>query len=209
MKQRFKLQQEEVQNASLGCEINQAGHVPAISEPGKPDYIKEDFPTVERGKYKVRISQPGLIREILELVNFMKDGHIKVNTSKLPMDKEVAKELDETMPTRKTLEKALLKMQSMRSKTQAYVEQRDTTDPFAPVDDSYEETKLVLNEKQRQEFKALAPIFKEHYRTLIGKMLYLSRLSRPDISTAVSILSRYVSEPRYFALKGLKQLCRY
>ena len=58
MKQRFKLQQEEVQNASLGCEINQAGHVPAISEPGKPDYIKEDFPTVERGKYKVRISRP-------------------------------------------------------------------------------------------------------------------------------------------------------
>ena len=38
-------------------------------------------------------------------------------------------------------------MQFMRVKKQSYVEQRDITDPFVPVDDSYKETQMVLHRK--------------------------------------------------------------
>jgi hypothetical protein len=36
------------------------------------------------------------------------------------------------------------------------------------------------------------------YRTIIGKLLYISTNTRPDISTAVGILAQRISKPRNF-----------
>lgn len=49
----------------------------------------------------------------------------------------------------------------------------------------------------------------EKYRKLIGSLLYLSTNTRPDISTAVSILSRKVNKPTYNDWTELKRLTKY
>ena len=47
------------------------------------------------------------------------------------------------------------------------------------------------------------------YRTMVGCLLYLSCWSRPDISFAVSELSRFVSEPCHQHMVAVKHLLRY
>ncbi len=47
------------------------------------------------------------------------------------------------------------------------------------------------------------------YRSIVGSLLYLSTTSRPDISTAVSIASRYLEKPASSHLKLVKGILRY
>ena len=47
------------------------------------------------------------------------------------------------------------------------------------------------------------------YREAIGSLLYLSRATRPDISTAVSICSRFVENPRQQHVQAVKRIFRY
>ena len=47
------------------------------------------------------------------------------------------------------------------------------------------------------------------YRSVIGSLLYLSLCTRPDISSAVNILSRYVSNPGMLHWQAVKFLVRY
>ena len=47
------------------------------------------------------------------------------------------------------------------------------------------------------------------YRTLIGLLLYAARSTRPDLSHSVSILSRYVQEPRQHHLDHAKHVLEY
>jgi hypothetical protein len=47
------------------------------------------------------------------------------------------------------------------------------------------------------------------YQTLIGKLLYLSILTRPDISFALGRLSQYLSDPAEFHMSALKRVLKY
>jgi len=47
------------------------------------------------------------------------------------------------------------------------------------------------------------------YRQAIGALLYLASGSRPDISFAVNVLSRFVNDPRLAHWNGVKQILRY
>ncbi|XP_053112171.1 uncharacterized protein LOC128327395 [Hemicordylus capensis] len=49
----------------------------------------------------------------------------------------------------------------------------------------------------------------ELYQSIIGKLLYLSQWSRPDILTAVNILSRFSSKPTKRHWVGVKRILRY
>jgi len=47
------------------------------------------------------------------------------------------------------------------------------------------------------------------YQTLIGKLLYLSILTRPDISFALGRLSQYLSDPAEFHMVALRKVLKY
>lgn len=47
------------------------------------------------------------------------------------------------------------------------------------------------------------------YRHIIGSLLYLSTRSRPDITTAVSILSQFVAKPTQHLLRCAKRVLVY
>jgi hypothetical protein len=47
------------------------------------------------------------------------------------------------------------------------------------------------------------------YRKVIGSLIYLMTCTRPDISYSVSILSRYMQEPRELHWRFLKRLLKY
>lgn len=47
------------------------------------------------------------------------------------------------------------------------------------------------------------------YREIIGSLLYISSVSRPDISFTVNILSRFVENPYECHFKALKRILRY
>jgi hypothetical protein len=47
------------------------------------------------------------------------------------------------------------------------------------------------------------------YRNMVGSLLYLAFWSRPDISFAVSELSRFVSAPGQNHMQAVKHLLRY
>jgi hypothetical protein len=55
----------------------------------------------------------------------------------------------------------------------------------------------------------LLPAEHELYRNIVGSLLYLACWSRPDISFAVSELSRFVSDPCENHMKAAKHLLRY
>ena len=57
--------------------------------------------------------------------------------------------------------------------------------------------------------KASASQSNERYHRLIGKLIYLTCNTRPDLQFAVSTLSRYVSAPSPAAWTSLKQLLSY
>jgi hypothetical protein len=47
------------------------------------------------------------------------------------------------------------------------------------------------------------------YRSMIEKLLYAANYTRPDISYAVSLLSRYLNGPKMIHLKVAKHVMRY
>ncbi|XP_073426901.1 uncharacterized protein [Dendrobates tinctorius] len=49
----------------------------------------------------------------------------------------------------------------------------------------------------------------EKYRQAVGALLYISTMTRPDITTAVGILCRYVEKPRQRDWNAVKRLLRY
>ena len=57
--------------------------------------------------------------------------------------------------------------------------------------------------------KPLSKEEQEEYRAMVGSLLYLSCWTRPDISFAVSELSRFVSEPGETHRLAAKHLIRY
>ena len=203
----FKLGLKGIQEETLGCKITQAGWTKEIGSLGDPGHIPGRVNDVSPGCNFVALSQPGLIAEILLIAGFAgKDSYVK--PVQVPLTAAVSKQLDETIPSRKALIKSIAKIRAATTKGASYQDIADAEDPFAAVDD-LDETNIPMTEEERAEFAILHPTFGVHYRTLVGKLLYLSRLSRPDIATAVSILSRYNSEPGIWALRGMKSLCRY
>lgn len=57
--------------------------------------------------------------------------------------------------------------------------------------------------------KDLAVIPNGQYRSIIGSLLFASTRTRPDISTAVGILSQFVERPTSFLLKAAKRVLIY
>ncbi len=49
----------------------------------------------------------------------------------------------------------------------------------------------------------------ERYRNMLAALLFLSNRTRPDISTAVAILSQFVSRPTQFLVKSVKRVFGY
>lgn len=54
-----------------------------------------------------------------------------------------------------------------------------------------------------------AEMMRHPYRELIGALLYLSTRTRPDIATAVVVLSRHVWNPRILHRTSIKRILRY
>ncbi len=50
---------------------------------------------------------------------------------------------------------------------------------------------------------------KNPYRKAVGALLFLSVRTRPDISVAMSLLSRHVQSPRPVHWEGIKRVLRY
>ena len=147
------------------------------------------------------MSQPGLINELLEKVRLKGDNREVVKPTQVPMRGDIAKILDEQIPIEKLLDEL-----SKRARANRRGEGGETQS----LDVEMDEPTDSLTAEEIRELNTLAPIYgKEHYRDIIGMLLYLSRLTRPDIATAVSILSRYCQKPGLVAMKGLKSLCRY
>ncbi|KAM6475912.1 uncharacterized protein PHA67_007869 [Liasis olivaceus] len=71
-----------------------------------------------------------------------------------------------------------------------------------PVSTPLESTYLKLKDGQ---------LFTNHgkYQEAIGKLLYLSKTTRPDIAAAVNILSRKVSSPNHHDWNAIKRVARY
>lgn len=55
----------------------------------------------------------------------------------------------------------------------------------------------------------LNPTEHNKYRSVLGKMLYVARITRPDIAVAVNILGRYVSSPTHEHLLTMRKLSGY
>ena len=209
--QTFELGLAQVQEETLGCKVLQAQHKPGIGEPGELGHVDPTYVEVDEGENYTTLIQPGLTREILEIAQLYNEQE-RVKPTQVPMCPKLAKLLDETIPLQ-TAHAALLKKKiAARQARQRHDDIHDQLDPFEPSDDvtpNPTHTYSQLDEKEKFHYEQLQPIFGVHYRTLVGKLLYLSRFTRPDIATSVSILSRYVSSPGYHAMAALKYLCRY
>lgn len=57
--------------------------------------------------------------------------------------------------------------------------------------------------------KNLNPSEHHEYRSIIGAILYIARMARPDISFAVSFLSKYLSTPTQAHLKAAQRVLQY
>ena len=52
------------------------------------------------------------------------------------------------------------------------------------------------------------PVDRERYQRLVGRLIYLCH-TRPDISYAVSVVSRYMHDPRTRHMEVVYQILRY
>ena len=207
--QTFELGLAQVQEETLGCKVQQALHQSAIGNPGEDGYVDPTTIDVDHGENFTLIYQPGLTQQILILAKLTKDN---TKPTQVPIHKTLAKLLDETIPLRAAHAALLAKKRACREAKQRHEDIHDATDAFDEIDDvSINETESYnnLTEEEKAIYADLQPIYGVNYRTIVGKLLYLSRFTRPDISTATSILSRYVSKPGFHAMQALKQVCRY
>ena len=70
-------------------------------------------------------------------------------------------------------------------------------------------TPIVSRLSQHNAGERLSPADHATYRMVVGSLLYLACWTRPDISFAVSELSRFVSAPAVAHMKAVKHLLRY
>ena len=82
---------------------------------------------------------------------------------------------------------------------------QDTKNTDIPLQPNQKLTKELLNEDDQ--LRSL--IDSEKYRKAIGSLIYLMVSTRPDISYTVSILSRFMQEPRELHWRCVKRLLRY
>jgi hypothetical protein len=77
-------------------------------------------------------------------------------------------------------------------------------------DDSVTKNVPALSSKILHEYKGGIP-FNEvwHYRSIIGKLNYLEKSTRPDIAYAVHQCARFSSDPKYEHGKAVKPIGRY
>jgi hypothetical protein len=82
---------------------------------------------------------------------------------------------------------------------------QDTKNTDIPLQPNQKLTKELLTEDD--ELRNL--IDSEKYRQAIGSLIYLMVSTRPDISYTVSVLSRFMQEPRELHWRCVKRLLRY
>jgi len=96
-----------------------------------------------------------------------------------------------------------------QSKYIAEILERFNMTDCKPADSPMDSGFIISNYDSPQtdtEKEALAAL---PYRELVGSLLWISRCTRPDITLAVGILSRYVSNPSQRHFTGLKNILRY
>jgi hypothetical protein len=82
---------------------------------------------------------------------------------------------------------------------------QDTKNTDIPLQPNQKLTKELLTEDDLLRSR----IDSEKYRTAIGSLIYLMVSTRPDISYTVSVLSRFMQEPRELHWRCVKRLLRY
>ncbi|XP_020266697.1 uncharacterized protein LOC109842204 [Asparagus officinalis] len=65
-----------------------------------------------------------------------------------------------------------------------------------------------IDQSFRLSAEAGEPVDRERYQRLVGRLIYLSH-KRPDISFAVSVMSRYMHDPRKGHMDAVYQILRY
>ena len=70
-------------------------------------------------------------------------------------------------------------------------------------------TQMELGKKFAKLEDNESPLNTKHYQSLIGSLTYASIATRPDISSAVSILSQFMSKPGKEHWVGVKRILRY
>jgi hypothetical protein len=65
-----------------------------------------------------------------------------------------------------------------------------------------------IDQKFKLSAEAGEPVDRERYQRLVGRLIYLSH-TRPDISFAVSVVSRYMHDPREGHMDAVYQILRY
>ena len=131
---------------------------------------------------------------------------------KTPISSENSKILDESYAAAVKL----LKEQDLLSESLVFLE--------VPSDSGgrdVEETKETDQESKADplcRFRATTPeeeielqqLMRDYpYRTLVAKINYLARMTRPDLSHSVGVLSRHLSSPGIQAYRALKSVCIY
>jgi hypothetical protein len=57
--------------------------------------------------------------------------------------------------------------------------------------------------------KQATPEFKRQYQSMVGSLMYAMMGTRPDIAFAVSVVSRFASNPNDYHMKAVKRILRY
>jgi Reverse transcriptase (RNA-dependent DNA polymerase) len=72
----------------------------------------------------------------------------------------------------------------------------------------YRPAVALIDQKFKLSAEAEEPVDRERYQRLVGRLIYLSH-TRPDISFAVSVVSRYMHDPREGHMDAVYQILRY
>jgi hypothetical protein len=68
---------------------------------------------------------------------------------------------------------------------------------------------IVMTPEDSYNNQLLSAIDKQTYQSIIGKLVWISRATRPDISHAVCLLAKRVSSPKEVDMGNVKKLLRY
>ncbi|XP_020250986.1 uncharacterized protein LOC109828388 [Asparagus officinalis] len=66
----------------------------------------------------------------------------------------------------------------------------------------------LIDQKFKLDAEAGEPVDRDRYQRLMGRLIYLSHI-RPDISFVVSMVSRYMNDPRKGHMDAVYQILRY